>query len=441
MEKLQGWWDEIGNDVKSLADTVVRTIDPQFDNKVALGKMLREDPTKQQGLVDMESLNPGILNQLYGSKIAENIIGTPSTGAAIEKAGRGLVGKDVKDIPMTFENSGALAKAGVKDQLDVKGQEADIEGKLQQTEFYKWSFDQQKWEASMKNPEIKARYESAQQARANFPELALIDPYKLAERWLTGNADQQEIDALSTLSPAGYEMFKTAVQDMGQNARSNQALEQDDKQFNARMAQENDAAERELLRFVRATTLETGLPFDAVYKHFKGETQDKGVQDLLDSNKFLADQTRRLGNMGKLNSLVKTYLQAKDKQTRDIAKGSLEVGLREIFNAPITIEKIPETDSWNPWDKKAAYTLPNGESVNGTELYEYATDPKLFAGIMEDTQVVSGLTPEQAKQELAAVTAAQNSYIAANGQKRYGKLIEALKKQAGGGSARTERRR
>lgn len=389
--RIQGWWDEIEEDVTKLAETTARIIDPLIDNKRALGQMLRQDPTKQQALADLELNNPGLLEQLYGPGIAQQIkVAKPSTGALKEAAGRRLADTPAGDIknPTVIE-AGAIRELGAPSALDIEEQKLGIESGQQTLDYYKWKFDQDKWRAAMENPEIAARYEANQKARQQYPELALLDPYDMAKEWLEGTLDEAKIRALASRTPEGYEMFKVAVQDLGQWARMERGIEEDNNRFYANLA--NDPAERQLQAFVRQTVLKTGLPYQAVYKHFKGEALVPEVQKMLDDDERVRQQKERLGNMAKIQPAMKSFLEAEGKD-KDIQKDNLEMILRDIFNAPIQIKSIKT----GFWSKESRFLLNGVSEVDGELLYELASNPDAYQNIVAEDTVLNNLTSLEA---------------------------------------------
>ena len=222
--RLTGWWDEIGEDIEKLAHTTARIVDPKIDNKIALGEMLRQDPSKQQALVDLELNNPGMLEQLYGAKIAGNIKGTPSSTAKKEKAARDISDKKVTDMKdPTVAEAAALSDLRVEDALGREGRTAEVEGLHGRNEWYKFTFNKEQFMFNLEKPELLRQVEELETARAANPELKYVNLLELAKRHLEGNGgegDAQTILALQKDNPAGYEMFNNYMDILYRNAES-----------------------------------------------------------------------------------------------------------------------------------------------------------------------------------------------------------------------------
>lgn len=433
MPRLTGWWDEIEGDVEKIAQTVARVVDPKFDNKLALGQMLREDPTKQQALVDMESINPGILDSLYGSKLAEQIknSGTASTAARAETAGRNIAGKKAKDIVNpTVSESAALSKQGVKTALDIKQQETGIDAQEQQTDYYKYVFDQLKWNDALKNPLIKAEYDQIQKDRELYPTMALNDPFEMAKDFLEGNMDGQKLRELKRVSPEGYEMFNTAVRLLGENARQDRMDDRADRRLQAQMDNQDDILKRQVLASARSLAREAGLGgphFNDLVNYLSGEpVSDPAIQEYFDNEQRVQRQKQILADIVKLQPLAEEYLNANGRE-REIRKQALEAGLRTVFGAPIIVREVDK--GW--FSKESKYLLPDGREVNGDELFRLANDPERFQQQLTLAATINAMDLATATSALEAWKARQTQVDGPTYQETFALLDKRIKQLSG----------
>lgn len=81
---LKGWADEIGPGLKSLGDSLVHVINPNFAVQQELKQRIAADPTLLQKLIDQETLNPGSVSKVFGSQVNKILGGDSSFGAKTE---------------------------------------------------------------------------------------------------------------------------------------------------------------------------------------------------------------------------------------------------------------------------------------------------------------------------------------------------------------------
>lgn len=81
---LKGWADEIGPGLKSLGDSLVHVVNPNFAVQQELKQRIAADPTLLQKLIDQETLNPGSVSKVFGSQVNKILGGDSSFGAKTE---------------------------------------------------------------------------------------------------------------------------------------------------------------------------------------------------------------------------------------------------------------------------------------------------------------------------------------------------------------------
>ncbi len=437
VQKLTGWWDQIEGDALRLAETITKTIDPLIDNKRALAQMLREDPTKQQSLVDLDTLNPGVLEQMYGSQVATNIKkgASASTAARTELAGRNISGKPLNtDTVKTVADRAALAKAGVQTPEQLAGD-------VQQGEYYGWRFSQEKFDASLANADKKRQFDELESFRQQIPELKAVNLKDLAKKTLERSLDEIDNKTLELLrndSPAGYELYEKYLQFMNEAARDDVRLAQDQKQFKDRMSKEDMTFRRQAAMLANETAVATGEDRDELFKYFfEGGQPDPNIQARFERNNAIKEGKVKLENLSKVSGLVEKFQKA-ENQEKEIAKAQLENGLQAAFGAPIRVVKAPDKDTFNPWDKKFIYQLATGETMSGEQLFELSTSPGLYNEMIEDSARIINMTPEQAQAEIKVIVDEQLINV---NPKRFERILKLLREKTGVSASSTPDRR
>ncbi len=423
--RLNGTWDEIGESVKSLAQTITRSIDPHFDNKLALSQMLREDPTKQQALLDLDLNNPGLLEGLYGKDVTNKLrgMGGASAAAKVEKTKRNLVDKPVGEVGDTVGEEAALAEMGVDNALKRNIKNAELDATRQQTDYYSSKLFQDNYIFELTKGKYAEQYKADQQARAMYPDLAMLDPYQMAMRHFQGTLDVNELHALADKSKEGTEMFWRAYNTLVQTA-------QDDKQIKARqneIRQQNAREDNKELRAAKefaAKFITRGLPFqDLVNYYMTGETSNPMLTKIFERDETMRNAAAVGKNLKAVQDFMKEFKNA-EPSNRPAIQTQLEGALYTVFNAPVKIVKTGNDDTWAPWDKSYKYQLDGimGE-VDGEMLFELANNRELFDDMQADYTYIQAMSPDQIEtrlKQLEASKATINPY-------QYKKAVEALK--------------
>lgn len=405
---MPGWFDESKESLQSLAQTAMRSFNPLFDNQMALSQFMRQNPANQQQMVDMASLNPELIKNMFGEKALANLqlLGNPSSAATVEGVTRSILSKPLSEVPGTVAGEAATKALGLGTSSERKTEKLQQDATSQQTNYYSILTDQTKFENAMKNPSIKARYDALNAMIESSPDMAGLDPLGLAMEFRRGTVRPgfgKLIDGLANVNPTAYKAFLDYVGILGEAEDKEFSKAQADRAYERAKKDTDDILMRQILDDARSMAREGALPFDEVVNYLTGKpTSSRVVQDFLDAKQGMAERRARFIELGKVGTAFASYAKSTEAQKSELAI-NLSAQLSALVGAPVSIERI--SGDW--WKKESQFTVGDMK-MNGTQFQQLLYNPEqTLANIAADAELNSK-TMEQLDAEIADLKANQN---------------------------------
>ena len=401
---LPGFWDENKEAIQSLAQTITRSINPHFDNQLALTQSIRQNPENLQGIIDMSALNPEMFAQTFGPRMLQQLasMGNPSSQATIEKGARKALTDEtpIADVAPTVMSDAVATATGSRTATDLAKGEAEIERIETSTQETIGEMTQRNFVRQLENPVLKFQWDQINKDIEMNPEIAQVRPQELAKQYLAGQLNNDEfagqLQALEKINRPAYDAFWKSVEILNQAARDEEVDKRIQKRMDLDFGRTNDIALREARRAAWKTFRELGVGYEDMVKHYMGETVPI-VELRMKDNAEVQARADRIRLMRELDAQTRTFIQAKG-DGKGIAKTGLEVMMNQIVQG-IVIEDVK--DGW--FSKRSAYTY-NGEKVNGDQLAEIFNDPTEWKKKQELEKSLQGMNLGQLR-SMAEITA------------------------------------
>lgn len=369
-------------------------------------QQLMQNPETVQRLVDIASTNPEMIQNLYGAQSLGMIqgMGAPSSAAQIEQAGRQIL--RTGQVPETPVGEAAAAQLRFRTPTQKKTEEAALKAQEQQTEYYNFRLTREKLTAALEDPQIQAKMKGINDALAQNPDAAALDPVGLAQQYRDGTGDRTElmskITAMAAANPVAAELFseslRTLNSDALQSAADRRALER-----------ENAIAQRQEVSLDRTLRLQAidlaksyGVNLEDALKFVRGEAGGEVVQAAIGADIATKQRATRLQALTRLSTQMKDFAKA-DRGAKADLQTILNTSLQEIVGMPIRVES---TDG-NWFSNKTKYKIGNQE-ITGQQFEQIIANPEEAMSQMSRMNQVESMTLEQVDQSLRDLEAAKN---------------------------------
>lgn len=408
---LPGWFDQNKEAIQSLIGTVAKRIDPTIENRMMLEKLM-QNPQNVQQLVDIASLNPQMIQNLYGAQNLARIqgMGAPSAATQIESAGRDILRTGI--VPETPVGEAAASALKFKTPAEREAERLSNLATKQQIEYYGFQLGQAQLEAAAKNPGLQAQMRTIDAALAANPDAAQYDPRGLADEYFSGRGTPQQrqqlvskIQAMTTASPVAGELFSQSLQAI-------QQAKMQDRQDARLLQSERNAASREDLTLSRQLRLAAidiaekyGARIEDALKYVKGEPGAEIVQNMISRDRDLSERSQRLRQLSGLTAQLTQLSKAKADDKATILTG-INTALQEF--AP-GVSLVSTAGDWFSKGTKYRY---NGQDITGEQFSMILSNPQAAAAQMEQKAKVDAMDLATAQKALTDLDAAKNQISA-----------------------------
>jgi len=400
---LPGWFDQNKEAIQNIVGTVARVVDPTIENRMMLQQMM-QNPQNVQQLVDIASLNPQLIQNLYGAQNLSRIqgMGTPSATAQVEAASRDIL--RTGQVPETPVGEAAAAAMRFRTPAQKRREELEIKSAEQQLDYYGFRLGQDRLEAAAKNPALQAQMRTIDAALAANPEAASYDPRGLAQEYFSGTGDRtalmSKINAMAAANPVAAELFSDSLRTISQNDLQNRVDARALQREREAAARSDNVLDRQLRMEAIDLATKFGADINDALKFVRGEAGGEVVGTLIRNS--LEDQQRvtRLRQLSALTGQLTQYAKAKGSEKPTILAG-INTSLQEFVPG---ISLVSGTDFF---DKKTKYMF-NGQEINGEQFSQILSNPQAAMAQMQESAAVNAMTLEQAQAELQGLEQIRN---------------------------------
>ena len=403
---MPGWWDQNGEALQSLAQTMTRIANPHFDNQLALSQSIRQNPENLQKAVDASYLNPDMFAQTYGPRMLQQLAsqGRASSTAQIEDTSRNILANPVAQDSGTVGEDAARSKMGVGTARQVKREDLG-------NTFLSEGIDNTRYNAlrdrdinALKDPIDRARLQEILAAESTIPELRDIDLLGLATRSLEGKwteADNKSYLGLVNYRPELEKVFENIMallrQERGIEAQGNRQ----DRSLAAAEGRASDAQDNTITRaaieltrkYPSVTMTDARAYFSEGPESTKISAPARAILQREEASKQTFAKTQAFA---KAVSDFDRIASKADPESREAEMAGVMGSLSAVLGFNISLESHKPEGNWFSTENRFRITDQDGTSlpVTAQDISELITNPEV-AGQLFMRATYSKMTPQQ----------------------------------------------